>query len=133
MNKIIHDIIKLKETHNLMEEDATQDKQYLWYHFALNNGLVETYYDNTKLLGFFEYVRLDKIPKSFDDLPNCSSDFVSGKIVFVSNAISNCYKTMLKFREVLFKKNQDALCFVWHNKKNDTMKVFKNVRYGKIL
>jgi len=133
MTKIIKDIIELKKKHNLLEEDATDENQSMWYAFALSNGLVETLYDNnSKLLGFFEYVRLNKIPKSLDDLPNCYSDFVTGNILFVANAISTCHKTMWKLKQIVVEKNKDVLCFVWHRKTDDSIKVFKNMRRNNV-
>ena len=126
---VIDDIIKLKEKHDLVEEDATYEKQVEWYTYALDNGLVETEYSNSKLLGFYEYVRLHTIPKSLDELPQCGSDFVSGNIFFGANAISDSLETMWKLKhKVLTIKNRDVDYYVWHRKKNDKMMVFKNVR-----
>ena len=125
---MIDQIIALKESYNLIEDDATFDKQVEWYSFALSNNLVITVYENSKLLGFLEYVRLDRLPKSFDDLAQCSSDFVGGKILLVSNAISDCADTLWKMKKELFQRNRNMTHLVWHRKRDGVMKIFKNIR-----
>jgi len=128
---IQHDIITLKEKTRLVEEDATEDKQKQWYTFLLANNLLETIYDNNhNLLGFLEYVYLDKIPKSWEDVQLYSSDFVSGKILFVCNAIADCLKTLWRLKKELFRKNRGMEYLVWHSKRKDEFMVFSNIRKG---
>ena len=128
---IEHDIITLKEKTRLVEEDATTEKQQEWYSFLLANNLLDTIYDNNhNLLGFLEYVYLDKIPKSWEDVQLYSSDFVSGKILFVCNAIADCPKTLWILKKELFRKNRGMEYLCWHSKKADKFNVFKNIRKG---
>ena len=126
---VTQDIISLKTKTRLVEEDATPEKQQEWYSFLLSQGLVETVYDNNhNLLGFLEYVYLDKIPKSWEDVQLYSSDFVSGKILFVCNAIVDCPKTLWRLKKELFRKNRGMEYLVWHSKKEDKFNVFRNIR-----
>ena len=126
-----HDIITLKKHHNLLEIDATDTKQKEWYAFLLQHDLLDTVYDNNhNLLGFLEYVYLDKIPKSWEDVQLYSSDFVSGKILFVCNAIVDCPKTLWRLKKELFRKNRCMEYLVWHSKRKDEFMVFSNIRKG---
>src|SRR3990167_11310555 len=99
---IIQDIINLKKKHNLLEDDATDEKQRQWYNFAVSKGLVLTVYDNDRLVGFLEYVRLTNIPKTLDDLVKLATGFVIGKILFVGNCISESPKILGQLKRELF-------------------------------
>jgi hypothetical protein len=128
---ITEQIINLKKHHNLLEIDVTESKQSEWYAFLLSQGLIDTVYDNNgNLLGFCEYVYLDKIPKSWEEVQLYSSDFVSGKILFVCNAISDCKETLWKLKRKLFRKNRGMEYLVWHSKSKDEFIVFSNIRKG---
>ena len=125
---IIQDIINLKKKHHLLEDDATDEKQRQWYNFAVSKGLVLTVYDNDRLVGFLEYVRLTNIPKTLDDLVKLATGFVIGKILFVGNCISESPKILRQLKRELFRCNHDHLYLVWHKKKTGIMKIYKNIR-----
>ena len=125
------DIISLKTKTRLVEDDATTQKQQEWYSFLLAHDLLDTIYDNNgNLLGFLEYVYLDKIPKSWEDVQLYASDFVSGKVLFVCNAVSDCPETLWRLKKELFKKNRCMDYLSWHSKKDDKFHCFKNIRKG---
>ena len=131
---VTQDIISLKTKTRLVEEDATTERQHEWYSFLLSNDMVETVYDNNhNLLGFLEYVYLDKIPQSWEDVQLFASDFVSGKILFVCNTIADCPHTLWKMKAELFRKNKGMDCLVWHNRKKDQFIVLKNIRKGEVI
>ena len=128
---VTQDIISLKAKTRLVEQDATAEKQSEWYAFLLAHDLLDTVYDNNhNLLGFCEYVYLDKIPKSFEELDECASDFVSGKILFVCNAIADSPRTLWRLKKELFRKNRCMDYLTWHSRKDDKFHCFKNIRKG---
>ena len=128
---IISNIIRLKTKTRLVEQDATELKQREWYSFLLAHDLLDTVYDNNhNLLGFLEYVYLDKIPKSWEDVQLYASDFVSGKILFVCNAIADTPATLWRLKKELFRKNKDMDYLSWHSRKDDRFYCFKNIRKG---
>lgn len=127
----ISDVISLKTKTRLVEQDATTTNQQEWYNFLLAHDLLDTVYDtNHNLLGFCEYVYLDKVPKSWEDVQLYSSDFVSGKVLFVCNAISDCPKTLWQLKRELFRKNRCMDYLSWHSRKDDKFHCFKNIRKG---
>ena len=128
---ITQDIISLKTKTRLVEQDATTEKQQEWYSFLLSHDLLDTVYDNNhNLLGFLEYVYLDKIPKSWEDVQLFASDFVSGKILFVCNAIADTPATLWRLKRELFRKNRGMDYLSWHSRKDDRFHCFKNIRKG---
>jgi len=128
MNKIIQDIITLKKSRNLVEDDATNEKQHLWYDFALKNGLVIVLYQGNELLGFLEFVRLSEPPKVYDDIYKDKSNYVDGNTCFVSNCIADNSNTLWQLKRKLLDMNKDISYYVWHRKKNDRLLSFKNIR-----
>lgn len=124
--KIINDIIALKKKHNLLEDDATDEKQCEWYNFAIQSGLVITYYDCDKLKGFCEFVKLVKLPNKLDDVYNLVTDYKTGDVCFVSNCIAENSKILWELKRVLFALNRGVNYFVWHRKKYKSL--FKHRR-----
>ena len=122
---IVNDVINLKTQHGLLESDATYSKQVEWYKFLLENNMLTTVYKDSKLCGFYEFIRLDRIPKTFSEFKSCASDYISGKLVLVCNAISDCKETMWELLKETRKRSIGATHCVWHNKKNDEVKVFQ--------
>ena len=123
---IIQDIIDLKKKHNLLEDDATDEKQREWYGFAIQSGLVITYYANNELKGFCEFVKLIKLPNTLDDVYNLVTDYKTGDVCFVSNCIAEDSKILWELKRILFALNRGVNYFVWHRKKYKSL--FKNRR-----
>ena len=126
--KEILDIINLKNKVGLAEEDATFRKQVQWYHYLLSNGMVELFYDNGKLIGFIEWIRLNFIPKNISEIyKEVGNDYTKGKVAFVCNAIS-LNKALYKLRVKAINKVKDADLICFHRKKTGKILCFKNVR-----
>lgn len=123
----IHDIVELKKKHNLVEDDATYNKQVSWYDFAIRNGLVILEYQKDRLVGFLEFVRLKSIPNQIDDFQRYITD-ATGSVLLVGNCIAEDRNTFLKLKNEAIQRNKDVLFYCWHRKKTDIIRLFKNQR-----
>jgi len=126
--KEIYDIINLKEKVGLVEEDATFRKQMQWYYYALQNGLVETEYDGDTLLGFLEWVRLDRIPSDIRNINLNYGSIKTGPILMATNAIATTKGVLMRLRRRVIEKNIDVQSFCWHRKRTGIIRPFKNIR-----
>lgn len=121
----LQDIIDLKRETGVVEKNATQEKMEEWYKYALKEGIIETEYDEGKLLGFAEWVRLSRIPdinklqKSVD-----FNSIHSAPILFVMNMCTRA-PVFWKLRKKILDKNKDRECLCWHSKKRNKMRVFR--------
>ena len=127
MNRV-EDIINLKTRLNLLEEDATYEKQLSWYRHACDSGLVETLYKDDELLGFLEWVRVNAIPKNMRNIPLNFETIKTAPILLVCNACAIEEGVLHKLRMIVINKNKDAEFFCWYRKKNNIIKVYKNIR-----
>jgi len=121
---IIDDIIKLKEKHGLIEEDATYAKQQDWYKYAWLHDLVFTEYEDGVLKGFVEYVYLTELPKNMEELQSLVKPFIKSKIVFIGNCIAESTHILWKLKRRVFGKNPMMEYICWHRKRNNIIKVF---------
>lgn len=124
----IHDIIELKKKHHLVEDDATYNRQVEWYNFAIRQGLVILEYRNDKLVGFIEFIRLNAIPKRQNEFYTMVSTFTEGSVLLVGNCIAETRDAFIRLKNAAIRKNPDVLYYVWHRKKSDLIKSYKNKR-----
>lgn len=120
-------IIELKKEYDLVEDDATDDKMFNWYMWALENGHCHVEYDhNGNLIGYAEWVRLRDIPKTKnikDKVDWCVAK--SAPVLFVMNMIATKPDILWKLRgRILGERDWEYI--VWHSKRRDKMIVLKN-------
>ncbi len=110
---MIEEIIKLKKTTNIVEEDATEVNQREWYSYAIKKGLVETVVENGKLLGFIEYVRGYLENNLFIAPPKTIK---TAPILWITNCVAIEPNVIWKLRDKVASKNTDRKATCWYSK-----------------
>lgn len=128
---MISEIINLKKRVSLLEDDATNLNQFEWYSYIIKNNLIEVEFDGDELIGFIEWVRLDKVPTTLEDIYE-NRDYTKGEVVFVVNSVST-NGALLKMRERATRRVSDATHICFHRKKDGKIKCFQNIRRGYAL
>ena len=121
---MIDQIIALKEKHDIVETDATRERQIDWYNYCIKNGLLITEFIGDRLVGFLEYIFIRKVPKNMAELDETVLN--SGPVLLVCNCVADSKDILWKMKKKLFCREWKYM--VWHRKKTDVMKVFKNIR-----
>ena len=127
LSKVIMDIIELKQSLNIIEEDFTFEKAVDWYSYAIPLGLVEAEYENDKLIGYLEWVRLSVIPVSLHNIKLDYDIIKTAPVLLICNAGARDKKTLMALKNKVAEKNKDYSVSCWHRKGNDPDKftIFK--------
>lgn len=117
---ITKQIIEKVNEHNLSPE-STEKELFMWYEYALRNGLIEYETDNGKVTGFMDWVRLERAPetmrKAYEIYTNQDHD-ITQPVLFCGNCITDNSNIFFRLRRKILDKNKDAevQCF-WHGKR----------------
>lgn len=125
IKEIVRQIRELKRRFDIVEKDATPEKEREWYTWAIANGHCEFVEQDNKILGFLEWVRLDYIPSSKCDIHINHDIIKTGPVAFAGNAIAVEPRILNMLKNRAAEKNKDATIFCWHNKKRDKIVTFK--------
>ena len=125
LDKLIKDIISLKEELNTVEDNATYENQYDWYQWAIPMGLIEYEYMGDKLVGFLEWMRLDYIPEDRNKVPLDYSQVLNGPIGFINNCGTTCAGVLKRLIKKAQDKNKDCKIYCWDRKKAGKFLIFR--------
>ena len=108
---MINQIIELKRKADVVEEDATEINQREWYAYAFKEGLIETVFENGKLLGFIEWVRGYLENNLFIAPP---ATIKTAPILWITNCVAIEKNVIWKLREKVANKNKDRKATCWY-------------------
>ncbi len=97
-----------------------------WYQYAFEHGMVHTERDSDGNFGFIDWVRIPVVPKSVKEAREIFNEVQEGPIMMVLSCYADTPKLMWKLKKAAIAKNPDHLVLVWHSKKRDKMKYYKN-------
>ena len=123
-------IVSLLQEHNMIGKRESFPQALEWYTWALQQGLVETVFEDGRLVGFLEWIRLGSVPDDIGDVKDRIDffKFKTDKVLFVCRVIAKSKGVLSQLKKKLFAKNADHELLCWHNRKYDRMVIIKNWR-----
>jgi len=119
---MIGQIVDLVLKHNLSPE-STPTEIADWYNYAAASGHIEVEVKDKKVIGFMDWVRLERIPVSMDDVRKIFAEQVSEErpVLFAGNCVAEGEGIIYRLRRRIIEKNKDAKIHCFHHKKKDRM------------
>jgi len=88
-----------------------------WYKTCLELGLLEFDFNEGRVAGFIEFVRLNETPDRIDGIRADPDTVKTAPILFIGNCVMDGGSKRIFWR--LLKRNNNIKAVVWHNKKRD--------------
>lgn len=133
IGQITKDIIDLKLESDNIPFDATLKNMFEWYSWAFNYGIIEVAYKYGQMQGYMEWIRLDEVPKTREEIINKVDYTRCGPVLYITNCCVRDDQTrhgiLWKLIHMVREKNNNFERVCWHEEDNNgnvELKIYKN-------
>lgn len=132
IGQIVKDIIDLKLESDNIPSNATLKNMYEWYSWAFEHGIIEVTYKYGQMQGYIEWLRLDEIPKSRQEVMDKINYDKCGSILYISNCCvrddNKRHGILWKLTHLVREKNSDCEYVCWHENNDGKiqLKLYEN-------